>query len=438
MDNRKRKWWLESGKNLLLLLLSLSAVYLIGRSGVYQDFGDVFTTGGLSKLSGSADVSGGKSTSWSEEVRPVRLAVKNAEGCYGVQYDSTAVKGVYDGGLKKLLAVALKSAEESRAVSEEQWREAMNGENLWVYYDFLGTVSIRSFSSWLGIETTALNGNVRCVLLAESDKGEITLYYGDPQKSSCYACTLPNVHDSDFSRATAGISPNGAFFAFEKPEIYGDLTPYVMILPDAPTFPVYEAGNPLNNQSTADRESMMRLFSFNPEASSVYESADGQVIREGNDTLRILNSGTVTFHGSDPQQARFPVSDLSDQTLIAKSVEILEPVLAGRCGDAQVYCLGTEKQKNSSVLVTFSYLLNGTQVQLAQSGYAAQFLYQDGCLENFTICFRQYQELESQSVLMPERQAVAAMNAMGQEDKELLACYTDDGTGQVTAGWVAH
>ena len=42
------------------------------------------------------------------------------------------------------------------------------------------------------------------------------------------------------------------------------------------------------------------------------------------------------------------------------------------------------------------------------------------------------------SLLLRERQAAAALDALSPEGRELLLCYTDNGGDTVQAGWVAR
>ena len=77
----------------------------------------------------------------------------------------------------------------------------------------------------------------------------------------------------------------------------------------------------------------------------------------------------------------------------------------------------------------------------AQSGagiQAAQFLVEQGQITYFHLQFRSYTDTGNTSVVLPERQAAAAMEAMGHTGEELLLVYLDNGNDElVSASWAA-
>ena len=88
--------------------------------------------------------------------------------------------------------------------------------------------------------------------------------------------------------------------------------------------------------------------------------------------------------------------------------------------------------------VEFGYRLNGIQVRLGEEGWAAQFLVEQGQITYFHLQFRSYTDTGNTSVVLPERQAAAAMEAMGHTGEELLLVYLDNGNDElVSASWAA-
>ena len=57
-------------------------------------------------------------------------------------------------------------------------------------------------------------------------------------------------------------------------------------------------------------------------------------------------------------------------------------------------------------------------------------------MTGFTLRLRTYTDTGSTSLLLPETQAMAAMQAVGHEGEELLLVYLDNGTS-VSASWAA-
>jgi hypothetical protein len=215
-----------------------------------------------------------------------------------------------------------------------------------------------------------------------------------------------------------------------------------MILPDTPAPWVYCVSDPIRlTGSDANMDALLRGLSFHPQTCSIYQAAGGLRVREGTDTLRISDTGTVIYHASDRQKPRYSVSSAGETPDRGEMVEaaraLAESGMGTWCGDAGLYLIGTETMKDASVAVYFGYLLDGAAVQLYEDGYAARVVISGGIISDFTFHFRNYQKTETRSAVLPEIQAVAAMNALKPEAGELMLCYLDGGGTQVTAGWVA-
>ena len=101
MGNEKKRSLIEWGKNALIVLLALSALYLLGRTQLYEDVAD---SGGhlLSVLkniySEEEPVSPGQVLGdWSQGTlpRPVRMVVLTPQGSAGIQYDNTVLDSLF-------------------------------------------------------------------------------------------------------------------------------------------------------------------------------------------------------------------------------------------------------------------------------------------------------------------------------------------------------
>ena len=62
---------------------------------------------------------------------------------------------------------------------------------------------------------------------------------------------------------------------------------------------------------------------------------------------------------------------------------------------------------------------------------------QDGQITAFELNIRSYSDSGKTSVVMPVRQAAAAMEAEGLAGRELLLMYSDTGSDTVAASWMA-
>ena len=126
----------------------------------------------------------------------------------------------------------------------------------------------------------------------------------------------------------------------------------------------------------------------------------------------------------------------SELDLRRKTEEILNLLTAGRTGEARFLCQGAQEQSDGSVILTYSYLLDGAQVSRGEDGWAARFRFRGTVLTSFEIVFRQYSAAETFGAVPPERQAAAAAEAQGQAGKELQLYHLDDGVGQTRALWI--
>lgn len=435
MNRMQNRSIIEWGKNLAILFLALSAVYLISQSTLYDGFG-ILARNREERFQASQAGSG---TTIERAVVPVRLAVNNQSGCYGVQYDQQTVGLLFETKLGSLLREAVKDAKDTMLTTEEQWKAVLSGESTWVYFDFLTNMPLSDIGVWLGSEkdNPVLKGTARRFLLAES-QGETVLYYCNQEDGEYYLCKLTDGGEDQFRAVVNEFAPNGATFAFEEPDTYGALKFDVMILPAVPNMPVYEVKNPLVNLQEGEQEKILKSLLFNPRAVSVYQSADGMVIKEGLDTLRILNKGTITF-SQGAEQVRYPTWNDDLGSLVDTTQRLFLDVVADRCGEGEPYLMGVNTQKDGSIIVTFGYRLNGAPVQVFSQGYAAQFLIQDGSICDFTIHVRQYTSTDEKSVILPEKQAAAAVNKLEQQGKELLLAYLDSGEKlRISSNWMAH
>ena len=356
--------------------------------------------------------------------------IQTDQGRFGVQYDQSQTEGLYREGLKQLLLAAVDAMDTVKTITREDWQTALHQTSGWVYYDFLYNVSFTSLNS-------RGEGAGRLFLLTSRGGRVDTLYYYNDETQDYYqgqlreTLALPGNLDA--------LSPNGAQFAFEVPEVAQLLWPNMVLLSQAALCPVYGVTNPLEGLDESGRQALLETLDFNLRTAAVYEAADSTVIQEGSDTLRLQTNGRLTFHGAESGQARYQALSAREKDLQIKAEEILEDVTQPWRGEAVLRCQSIRTLEDGQVELTFCYLLNGTPVQLWQEGWAARFVFSGSDLMSFTICLRQYTGTDQTTQALPERQAAAAASALGQAGKELQLCYRDTGEGQtVTADWTVR
>ena len=149
----------------------------------------------------------------------------------------------------------------------------------------------------------------------------------------------------------------------------------------------------------------------------------------------------MTYHAPADGAARYPIGTEEGYT-ISELVEYTRRLAAdtvGRyCGSARVYLMEVTQSEDGITEVCYGYVLNGSAVLLPEDSCAARFTVQNGQITDYTLRFRSYEETSEHSLLLPERQAAAALDVLAPEGRELSLCYTDNGGDTVQAGWAAR
>ncbi len=426
---------LEHAKSVLILLLTLSAAFLLLETGTYFEKSGV----GLWDQLRRAVISAPREDQGIElkaAAIPVRIAVCNADGRYGVQYEKDTTDKLY-ADVNSLLAEALGSAKQAFSIAEQEWRNALSSEG--VYFDFLGPVPLRALSAWLsGSQGNAqLNDSARRILVAAGENGAVFLYYINESDGMFYACETSGILTGRLAETLSGYMPNGASFAFEEGKPYEGLDPYTMLLSRRPVCAVLNASNPLAGEDIP--QAVLTALDFNPYPNFTYSVSGEQVVREGTATLRIAKNGKVTYHGGD-DEARLRIEAEGEEPTEAEIIEgarrLAEKTVGAYCADARLYLIGMEQTADGSFEVRFGYCFEGAAVQLYEKGYAASILVSGGRVTDCTLYFRSYDNSETTVTLMPELQALAVLKKLAAHDGRLLAGYVDNGEDTLNPEWV--
>lgn len=429
-------------KNLLIVLLSLSAFYLSVRSQLYSNLYGLWT-GGLRSLLQSESAAPPLSSGGGDwpNLLPVRVTVcGHASGRFGLQYDQEQVNQLFQ-SVRGLLSEALAGARPPRQITEGEWQRSLGRSG--VCFDFLGRIPLDALCTWLGegAVNPYLNGAARRLLVAQGTGDSALLYYLNETDGSYYACETGLTYSGRMADLLEPYGGNGAVFAFEQgpQSAYSALDPYVLLLPAAPSPRIYRAGNPLSAGDGGVVERVQRALSFRPQADSSYSVTGGVRIREGKETLEILESGTVTYHAAEVSASRYVLGDgpsAGPAACAEAAWRLAESTIGSLCGSGQLYLMGTEETAKGTA-VYLGYCLDGAAVRLSGDSYAAKFLIQEGAITDYTLRFRSYEDTGTRSLVLRELQAAAALEALSPQGRELLLCYTDSGGDTVEAGWVA-
>jgi len=423
---RSKKRLIEAGKSLLIVLLACSALYLTARTQLGRG---VFARPSDSEDWQETTAAG----SQAELARPVRMAATLSAGDeisrFGVQYDTAACDELFQHTARPLVE-ALSCAQPPQQVSRQTWQRALNTAP-GVYYDLLGEVPLEVLSAWLGAEGSHLQGTARRLILAAGGDGA-ELYY--QEEGAYYVCAVPMVTRGQLEETLSGLTGNRAQFAFES-EQYAQLDPDTLILPQTPELTAYAARNPLEGvgENTAVLNGQLAALTFSVDSNQIYMTSGTQVIRSGNDTLRLDEAGTLVYHALKGESARYRVPDrLPEQ--VEECRALAQSTVGSLCGEARLY-LRSVRPAGQGLEVEFGYVLSGAQVQLGAEGYAAQFVIEAGQITQFTLCYRSYEAVPERALVLPELQAAAALQAMGLSGRELSLVYSDSGGEHLTPAW---
>ena len=442
MSKKRNRRMVELGKDILIVLLACSAIYMGanalvvgGLSGLFQK-NDPQSAGVVTQQESSG-------VAW-----PVRMVISNWNGetmvRYGVQYDRAECEAQFQ-PVASLLRETLSSLGVAQVVSAREIQWALE-ENSSIYFDLLGEVPLSVLSGWLtGSEGVhSQNGTVRRLILTAEGKN-VFLYYKDLMTGVYYMRTTEVVSVEQVHAVTDAVVGNGAQFAFEA-EGYEYLDGYTLLLPEPPVPEVYIASNPVEGEQQAEMleqntnlGKLLRALSF-PDNSYFYSGID-QVIRSGNDTLRISRQGMVRYNAAEGENSRYQVDSPTGQPTIYQVAEgcrrLAADSLGELAGEARLY-LKEIRQIQTGWRVEFGYCLDGANVLVGDAGYAAHFVVEGDQITQFAMQLRSYTKAGEQNIVLPEQQALAAMQALGQRGSELMLSYHDQGGSRIGAVWTAN
>lgn len=443
-QNHKRRA-VELGKDVLILLLTCSALWLAGRT---QLLGPLRNLMQEDRPQTAAGQSQGEEQIKSAVPMAMVVNIPSGEGLaqgpelpeggesirLGIAHDQGACQELFQ-QVAGILIETISSAGTPESITRGQWEQALT-QQLGIYMDFQGEIPMPVLVSWLSGESTQLEGNVRRIVLSVWEDA-VALYYRDETDGRYYRCRSEMADPQTLKETLSTLTDNGVFYAFESEE-YEILDPDTILFPDSPSLPVYTVSNPVSGGEDSLR-SIVEDLGFNLNSTDFYPT-DEWVARSGGDSVRLSDRGVVEYTAGD-ENSILPILRQSDgDGALYDSVETCRQVaaalLGSRCGEARLYLISAV-QDQSELTVEFGYSLDGIPVCL-DTGYAVRFLVSDGRITQMTATLRSYASSGTYSVVMPSKQAMAAFSALDLDGQELLLTYTDNGEDTVTAGWAAR
>ena len=424
MRNKRRI--IEWGKNILIVLLTLSALFLLTMTPLVQDSGLAAWLRPGRAYGNASPVSVQPGL-----VLPARLAVYRDGERYGLQYDDERMEELF-AAFGPLLGEALSGAGEPVPLTGSGWRDRLGRPG--ACFDFSGTVPLSALSRWLGGEECALKGSARRAVLCAAEDDQVALCWQDAGDGGFYACATTLSRSLHLDPALETVSPNGAYFAFEDDRMASLLDPFTLITETGGTGTQYAVTSPLT--AAAGMEALLDALSFNSQNHA--PGSSGEVYLDGADRLVVRDGSTVTYRAA--QGDKYPVESRNGVTTAGQAADgaraLAERALGPLYGDARLYLLSAEEY-GEGWRVRFGYRLDGCTVYLNDEGWAAEFIVQGGYITDFVLRVRGYTADGGSVLLLPIDKAAVLLPDLSKEKRELVIRYRDGGGQTVTPHWEA-
>ncbi len=418
----KRQLVSEKGKNIIIVLLLLSAVFLGWQSRLFGN-----SSVGLNilddKAPGASD-DGAQSTGTKGvgEARPLGIAVTNDEGAhYIVKYDMDKIGEVYNNAVI-IFREALGSARAPEEADEQEWRATLLAPG--VYFEYMTPVRLSVLDGWFGEEMAEDWGSISVRrLFAAAAGGETRLYFQDAETGIFYAAGTAAAPES-ITKLSGLYAPNDASFAFEAIGAPSLEAPYTLVIKDEAEHPKLEAKNPLTGETLAG---VLRKLDVSEHKKPIVDENGNQIYPEDDFRIVLTPDGTLSFKRTGGQEKS--ADSLDESGAVGLACQAVADTIGKYCGDARVYFEAVSSMGNS-YRVTFTYVAAGGRIHLGQAGYAAAVTITGGDIGAMELHFRHYKVSSERSSLMPELQAAAAAGGA------FMLCYTDGSAGILEPAWI--
>lgn len=422
-----KKRIIERIKSAVIVLLLLSAVFLLYNTGYYSGVFDFFDRVVLSNNDFSQD----SDSQGTELGQIVASPAKQFSLCFGPggryasAYDGEVVEEDYS-RFSAFLAEALGSASQPRTVDEAEWIKALESES--VYINYFVPQHLEVLSSQLGTEMSSMaDVNVfadEFCLSCESG-GEVKLLF--KSDNEYYFCDTA-VSASALRERIAEYVPTESAFSYSDKLLYG-IKNSTLVLKDFDSVRLIESsGIPASAQQL---EMLMPAFGINEYTTSYYKEADGtSVYVDSNCVLRLSPYGHALYELSGDASVR--ASDKGFPSAIELCWEIIGATVGQSCGNAEVYLSGCEVIGEGNYIFTFDYMFNGVPIHIG-SRHAAVINIENSALIKAEIIFKSYISTGDSVNILPMYQAAAMASAKSGEGLELK--YYDS-TDKIECLWV--
>ena len=418
---------IELTKTVIILLLTVSAVLLAWRTGLFSDIFQAFPViGDVAQLvrgtPGTPAYNAGAAVK-EEAARPISIVITNEQGGrFGVRNDKAVRNAVYERA-SSIIGEALGSASTPVQISVEQWREALSGPG--VFFEYITPVRLSVLDGWLGsrMPYSAEDAEIRRIFVSFGEERN-RIYFQEHYSGLFFGADTASAAGK--AQELAMYLPNGAMFAFETQLRGSENAPYMLIMPG-----VYYPD--VRSASAGSREEMLEsalvVFGHRNEVVPTYPSGDELVSAGTQFNIRVHPDGTVVYRRTDGFVAEAEMPELSLGEMIEKARAIVSASVGAKAGDAEVAFEAIE-YSSGVYSVYFGYYIAGGRVYLYGDRHAAVISFSSGTISEAELNFRNFTFTNTYTRLLPEKQALAAAGG------EFILNHSDIGQEILAPSWV--
>lgn len=415
----------ERGKTAAIVLLALLLAVQLFTSGSYSALlpldalRALFYTQSTERETGALDAA----------ATPLRYSVYYQGERYAIEYNAAQLQQMQQ-LTQSLLEDAMVSLEAVTPVLRAAYDAAFSQQGIW--FGYLGRIPLHAVVGWSEPpeDEDVLSYRISSLLLVEEEEAVILYFYAWDEQQAYRALTALRPQDLTrmLSENAMSISHNAADFAFEleeESELYGE----TLLSSVAPEPAVYAVANPLSSGAS---DALLKALGF--ENVSDYAGANGQVYKDGGEMLRVSSSGTIEYE-NEGEESRYEQAG-SMQEAIAITRGIMQAVEAVNGNTVSLQLLDVEPlNAGSGWILYYGYSLDGIQVYVGQLDYAARFIVEHGRVQSYLLYPRVYTALGSSGLVLPLRQALAALQSMQLQEESVLELSYREDEGMLQAGW---
>jgi hypothetical protein len=435
-----KQQWIELCKTLGIFLLLFSAVFLAIKAffvpGLTGKSFDHLTSEWMSLVGGQDQQTGPKGIQIAAS--PMRIVAISSEGKQCVQYNGEAVEAAFR-QVAGQLGQALEMADSPEKITEKEFQAALQKRGY--YFEWMEPVSLSLLCTWLNdnVENRLLSHSARQILLGETE-GVPWLYYINDEDGMYYACRTGEPLKESLEKEESHFfsSSDTVHFLFETD---GDAAadPYLICTDGLIALPVLEWKNPLETEEGMTQ--LLTALGFNEGTMSNYQVENGWVFKQDEDAVRFTKSGEVSYTGSGLK--KFSVSAGSGAVTEAEAVEaarqMITQVIEPLCGTlSHFYLEEIQKTEKNTYRLTFGCQVEGVPVFSANGTCGIELQISGTRITALKAQIRQYSLSGEERVLVPERQALAALSGWEDAPVSLFVGYVEDGTGTLGAEWMTR